>query len=267
MKHVPSTAGEHHQLDLSFVHRNGRTIVDRRLFSYPYVIMRTFPGPAGEASRDGDDGSLFMVVQNSSGPVHDRDELSTRLELAEGTSVTVTHQGASAVHRAREGNVSSEQLVLSLAPNSHLSYFASPRVYFPDAVHRQGADIELRSGSTLLYTDSFTVHDPWATGCARQDIVNTLTVRSGGDVLLFDRQYVRGSLANQAFKAFGSIMLFGLDTTPLPEIQGLYAAASRLPSQLGWCIRLAASDLRPLRAAVDAVKLIVRQPDQLHGGT
>ena len=37
------------------------------------------------------------------------------------------------------------------------------------------------------------------------------------------------------------------------ELSSLYAAKSQLPNSLGWSIRLAAPDLRPIRAAVRAV--------------
>lgn len=256
MKHVVPADTQAAQLDLSFSARNGRTVLDRRLFSYPYVLMRTFSEPSEpvqEARSEAAATLTHVVVQNCSGPVHDRDNLATNLRLGHGTSVRVTYQGATAVHRARAGNMSREHLALTLAPGSRLAYLAEARIYFPEAAHRQSTDITLGAGSTLLFTDSFTVHDPHNTGHPLGELDNTLTVRRDGVVVLVDRQHLVNPLFDKDFRAFGTVLLLGRDAAELPEIPGLYAARSRLPSELGWSIRLAAPDLRPIRAAISLI--------------
>ena len=68
MKHV--TTSEHRQLDLSFVYRNGQTVLDRRLFSYPYVLMRTFREAPPVVHPEGETPAAaltHLIVQNSSG--------------------------------------------------------------------------------------------------------------------------------------------------------------------------------------------------------
>lgn len=263
MKHIVPTTSEQRQLDLSFVVRNGQTLLDRRLFSYPYVLMRTFREPSGAVhsnERNPAASLTHLIVQNSSGPVHDRDDLAINLVLNAATNVRIAYQGATAIHRARSGNVSRERLSIGLAEGSHLSYLPEARIYFPEAAHHQTTDIDLSAGSTLLFTDSFTVHDPEDAARPLRQLDNTLTIRRVGEIVLLDRQRLTNPLFDKGFRAFATILLIGLPEPDLPEIPQLYAATSRLPSALGWSIRLAAPDLRPIRAAIAALTAAPSNP-------
>jgi len=242
------------QLDLSFVRRQGQTLLDRRIFTYPYVLMRTFREPAANVQVGSEKASrLTAMVQNSSGPIHDRDHLRVNLALDAATNVHLTYQGATAVLRARSGNTSRERLSISLGEGAHLSYLPEARIYFPDARHQQVTDIALSTGSTLLFVDSFTVHDPENQARPLAELDNTLTIRRDGEIVLLDRQHLETPSFSQRFRAFASLLLIGYPQPQLPEIPHLYAAVSALPSNLGWGIRLAAPDLRPIRAAVKQV--------------
>ncbi|MDP3314601.1 MAG: urease accessory protein UreD [Devosia sp.] len=251
MKHA-TISSEQCQLDLSFVVRNGQTLLDRRMFSYPYVLMRTFREPSGAVHSD-EQTRLMAIVQNSSGPVHDRDDLAINLVLNAAANVRIAWQGATAIHRARSGNLSRERLSISLGEGAHLGYLPEARIYFPDAAHQQATDIELSTGSTMLFADSFTVHDPENRSRLLSELDNTLTIRRAGETVLLDRQHLRSPAFNPAFRAFGTLLFIGLDEPELPAIPDLYAAKSQLPNALGWSIRLAAPDLRPIRAAVRTV--------------
>lgn len=246
---------DHAHLDLSFVVRNGRTVLDSRLFRYPYVLMRTFSEPSSPVQDDTATRSapLTLIVQNSGGPIHDRDDLSTRLLLGEGTSVRILYQGATAIHRARPGEMSRERLSITLEPDSHLAYLPAPRILFPDAAHHQTSDIEISPSSSLLFTDAFTLHDPDGTARPFRELDNTLTIRRAGEIVLLDRQHLRNPLNFQTYRAFASALLLGVPNPGLSEVPDLYAATSQLPSDLGWIHRLAAPDLRPIRTAMTCV--------------
>lgn len=248
MKHA-TIASERCQLDLSFIARQGQTLLDRRLFSYPYVLMRTFREPSAAVHSD-EPSRLHLIVQNSSGPVHDRDDLATKLVLNEAASATIAYQGATAIHRARSGNVSRERLTITLGKAAHLAYLPEARIYFPQARHRQLTDITLSDRSTMLFVDSFTTHDPEGRDRPLAELDNTLTIRRDDELLLLDRQHLETPSFPAGFRAFASILLIGHPKPQLPEIPDLYAAASRLPNTLGWSIRLAAPDLRPIRELV-----------------
>lgn len=253
MKHVTLPDTEAAQLDLSFVVRNNRTVLDRRLFRYPYVLMRTFSEPSSPVQDGLDDGTVTLthvLVQNSGGPVHDRDNLATNLRLTEGSNVRITYQGATTISRARPGNMSRERLTIALDPGSHLAYLPEPRILFPDAAHHQTTDIELSADSTMLFTDAFTLHDPEGQDRPFRELDNTLTIRRNNEIVLLDRQRLANPLIGKDYRAFGTILVLGKECPDLRDIPQLYAAASRLPSDLGWTIRLAAPDLRPIRAAI-----------------
>lgn len=252
MKHA-TFASEQCQLDLSFIARQGHTLLDRRLFSYPYVLMRTFREQP-DAIHSDEPNRLHLIVQNSSGPVHDRDNLATNLVLNMAARATVTYQGATAIHRARSGNISRERLTITLGEGAHLSYRPEARIYFPEARHRQVTEITLSASSTMLFVDSFTTHDPEGHGRALAELDNTLTVRRDGEILLLDRQHLETPSFSARFRAFGSILLIGPERPQLPEIPDLYAAASELPNNLGWSLRLAAPDLRPIRELITALQ-------------
>ena len=234
MKHVTLTDSA--QLDLSFVRRNGRTVLDRRLFSYPYVLMRTFADPSGAGA------TLSLVVQNSGGPIHDRDDLATSLRLGEGTDVRIVYQGATAIHRARAGAMSRERLSIALAAEAHLAYRPEPRI------------LELTDSSSLIFTDSFTAHDPAAASRPFRELDNILTVRRDGEIVLLDRQHLRQPVFDRGFRAFGTMLFLNRPAPECPDIPGLYAARSELPSGLGHAFRFAAPDLRPIRAAMLALR-------------
>lgn len=251
MKHA-TISSEQRQLDLSFVVRNGQTLLDRRLFSYPYVLMRTFREPSGAVHPD-EPNRLHLIVQNSSGPVHDRDDLAINLALNAATNVRIGWQGATAIHRARSGNVSRERLTISLGEAAHLSYLPEARIYFPESRHHQATDITLSPGSTLLFTDSFTVHDPEGQSRPLAELDNTLTIRRDDETVLLDRQHLRHPAFGRGFRAFGTILFIGLYEPELPAIPNLYAAKSQLPNALGWSLRLAAPDLRPIRQLTTAL--------------
>jgi urease accessory protein len=193
VKHVTISETEAAQLDLSFVVRNGRTVLDRRLFRYPYVLMRTFSQPSSSVQDRPEYQAAtltHLVVQNCSGPVHDRDNLGTKLRLGAAADVRVTYQGATAIHRARSGNMSRERLCIGLDPGSRLAYLPEPRILFPDAAHHQTTDIELSAGSTMLFSDAWTLHDPEASGRTFRELDNTLTILRDGEIVLLDRQHL-----------------------------------------------------------------------------
>ena len=60
------------QLDLAFARRGDRTVLDRRLFRWPFVLTRTFALDRAPAHM------LTVIVQTSSGAVHGGDRLRQR---------------------------------------------------------------------------------------------------------------------------------------------------------------------------------------------
>lgn len=255
------------RLDLSFVRRAGRTVIDRRMFAWPFVLTRSF-----HVDPDRPD-YLSVIVQTASGAVHGEDCFAQRLLLGPGTAVCLTNQGATSVHRAVPTARAVEIVKLDVASDASLEYLPEPRILFPDAALSQTMELDCATDARALIFDAFTMHDPLGEGRYFRELESTFCLRrSGREPLLIertrlcrpDRSIFRG------YGAFGSAFIVlpathdlaklqGTLTAALGRIQGLYGAASASPAQTGLGIRLAALDLRYIRQAFESIKAIYRQ--------
>src|SRR5205807_2117466 len=77
---VSASAPEPPRLDLSFVRRGGRTVIDRRLFAWPFVLTRSFHTDGARPDL------LSVILQTGSGAVHGEDRLTQRFTLREGAA-------------------------------------------------------------------------------------------------------------------------------------------------------------------------------------
>ncbi len=253
------------QLDLSFALRGGRTIFDRRLFSWPFVLARTFAHDARMPHLQS------VIVQSSGGPIHGSDRLVQRVHVGAGAAVHLTTQGATAVHRAGPGCTTSETIELSAAPGAWLEYLPQPRILFPDAAMRSTIDLDMAPDATAFVADAFTLHDPEQRGGLFRRMVATVTVRRGGEPLLIDRADIAGDARHfRRHAAFGMLLMLAPRPAEVLEAsalalsadlaahEGLYAAASLLPSGIGIGVRLAATELRYLRIGAERAHALLR---------
>lgn len=253
------------QLDLSFARRGDRTVLDRRLFSWPFVLTRTFRL----------DPSLphlqTVILQTSSGAIHGEDDLHQRLHLGQGAAAHFTTQGATSVHRAHPGATTRETISITLEPGAWLEYLPQPRILFPDAAMRQSIDINSAPGATALIADAFTLHDPSQRSRLFRRFESTTTVRQGGEPVMIDRFDIGGDPVHfSRHRAFGTLLAlaprpaellqaWALElSAELARHQRVYAAASLLPSGIGIGLRFAAADLRDLRTAFELATAALR---------
>ncbi|CCD96923.1 putative urease accessory protein ureD [Bradyrhizobium sp. ORS 375] len=257
------------RLDLSFVRRGGRTVIDRRLFAWPFVLTRSFHTDAARPD------VLSVILQTGSGAVHGEDRLTQRFRLHAGAAVCVTTQGATSVHRAEPEARAVEHVLLRVAAGASLDYRPEPRILFPDAALSQVVELDCDPDAVALVTDAFTMHDPDGQGRLFRELDSTLMVRrQGHEPLLIDRMHLRNP-ATALFngrRAFGSAVLMLPQThdraalrlrlaEALARINDLYAAASLLPDGAGIGVRLAAREVRQLRAGFDAIAAVFREID------
>ncbi|MFC0241821.1 urease accessory protein UreD [Rhodopseudomonas telluris] len=262
----PATKGSA-LLDLSFVRRAGRTVIDRRLFAWPFVLTRGFYLDPERPDR------LSLIVQTGSGALHGEDSLVQRLELGPDTAVCLTNQGATSVHHADAGTRATELVSLQVARGASLEYLPEPRILFPDAALSQQLDIDCDWDANGLVVDAFTMHAPEAEQRTFRELESVVCLRrSGGDPVLIDRSRLLSPDANvfRGARAFASAYLMpssavelgGVQhrlTEALNEISGVYGAASVMPEEAGLVVRIVAPDLRSVRAAFERIKEIYRQ--------
>ncbi len=255
------------QLDLSFALRGERTVFDRRLFSWPFVLTRTFLLDAEPAHQ------LTAIVQTSGGAILGEDRLVQRISVGSGAAVHFKTQGAAAVHRAPPGLVTHEAITLRVAEGGILQYLPEPRILFPDAALTQTIDVDCAPGGTAIVSDAFTVHDPTGAGRSFRSLESTMTLRRGGaDPAMIDRMQIAGLEPSRLRRhsAFGTLVVItslsanALEplalrlSAQLAGVPGLYAAASLLPGELGLGLRFAGRDLRNLRACIDLALAALR---------
>lgn len=244
------------QLNLGFVRHGQRTLLGPKLFSWPFVLTRAHhidPAPAH---------MLSVMLQTGAGAIHGEDRLVQRISVGPYAAAHVTTQGAASVHRAHSGDCTEEDVRLDVAPGGVLEYLPEPRILFPDAALESRMAIEVEPGGVVLLGDAFTLHDPTGGGGAFRSYRSEVAIRRpGGDLLVLDRFTIEGlPMQVSGHRAFGSLY-FVVDrdaetllrvaaelTSAIADVEGLYGAASPLPAGLGLGIRLAAPELRALRA-------------------
>lgn len=262
-----ATARDAARLDLSFVRRASRTVIDRRNFAWPFVLTRSFHVDPDRPDR------LSVIVQTASGAIHGEDSLAQRLVLGPGTAVCLTTQGATSVHRAHPAARAVETVALDVASKASLEYLPEPRILFAEAALSQTIELDCAPDAYALIVDAFTMHDPCGGASYFRELESTFCLRrSGGEPLLMER--TRLSRPDRSlfhgYGAFGSAFIVlppahdlgklqGKLAAALERIKGLYGAVSASPAQAGLSIRLAALDLRYIRQAFEKIKLIYRE--------
>jgi len=248
------------QLDLAFARRFDRTVLDRRLFRWPFALTRTFALDRAPAHM------LTVIVQTSSGALHGEDDLRQRLHVGPNAAAHVTTQGASPVHRADPGATAREHVAIRVEDGAYLEYMPEPRILFPEAALAQTIEIDCAAGGFALVCDGFTVHDPAGRGRGFRRLVSSMILRrGGGESAMVDRVDISSLGWGRAaeFKAFASLTLAAPGGAPgiaaladaltarLASVPDLYGAASPLPAAAnGLGVRLAGRDLRAVRAGI-----------------
>lgn len=250
-------------LDLGFVRRNGKTILERRMHRYPFAVSRLFhldTVPSGMAS---------VILQTVSGTLNAGDRLSGRLHAAAGSAAHVRTQGATVVHRAPEGLEVSECFDLCAADGSLLEYLPEPRVLFPDSCLSQRTHLVLGTGAVAIMCDGFLVHDPGQAGRGfRRYETSSRITSSDGKLLAMERVCLDAmpvaSGRRSGYRAFGTLTvatrnepahleaLCGAITSGMAGIEGLYWSVSTLPNGSGATLRLAARDGRAMRVGIES---------------
>jgi urease accessory protein len=261
VKHAPPETRA--QLDLVFARRFDRTVLDRRLFRWPFALTRTFQLDRAPAHM------LTVIAQSSSGALHGEDDLRQRLHVGADAAAHFTTQGASSVQRGAPGVTAREHAALRVDDGGSLEYLPEPRILFPDAALVQTLEIDCAPGGFALVCDGFTTHDPEGRGRGFRRLASTTILRRGGDEpVMIDRFDIAtlGTGRTAEFKAFASLTLAAPDgfsgiatlagalPARLATLPDVYAAASALPDAAnGLGVRLAGRDLRAVRGGVAMV--------------
>jgi urease accessory protein len=131
-----AAAGWSAELQLDFVSRAGRTLLERRQHRGPLVVQRPF-SPEGPEW-------LHVYLLHPPGGIVSGDTLSTEVRLGEGSHVLLTTPAATKVYRRRAGAAPSRQAQeLLVGSGSSLEWLPAETILFP------GAEIGLQTIARL----------------------------------------------------------------------------------------------------------------------
>ncbi len=247
------------QLDLGFErHPMAGTRMVRRIVRYPYVITNTFrldPNPSD---------MLSIILQSASGAIRAEDRLAARVIAGAATAVHLRTAAAGVVHRAREDGMAQEQTELIVGPGALLELVPEPKILFAGSALSQRLRIAADPDGTAIVADGFLTHDPHGRNAPFRRLCATIEiVRPDGMVLALDRLDIGGQAPTEPGSRFPChgvlIVVHRLSesqqaamlafVTAATTLEGLYAAASPLPSDAGISLRLAARSGAVLRSA------------------
>ena len=140
----PSVVGRHARLDLTFLYRNGRTVLAEAYAEPPFGVGRWF------AEGDG----LHMILASSAPGVFGHDHLQQIVRVGCGARVRLTSQSALQVHPSPDGATAYLQSSYHVDAGAHLRCHWHPLIPFADARIDQHIDVNIAGGGYLYWSDA-----------------------------------------------------------------------------------------------------------------
>ena len=201
-------------IELEFSRRSENTVLTSKVFTWPYVLTRTFP-------TDDRGRQLSVIIQTGSGAINGADRLSQRFKLAPNTSVRVTTQGATSIYKAGSKACAHESVRLSIGEGANLEYLPDARIMFPDSAFSQSLHVVCAKDASALVLDSFTWFDPALKERRFREMSTSFSVElTDGRTVFSERNSVSTPFpyAMTNFRAFGSANLIFHSSLPLREL-------------------------------------------------
>jgi urease accessory protein UreH len=234
---------------------NGETYLAQQLLRFPYHITRVHRATARNPRAD-------LCLQALGGGLVEGDNICLGVDLGPDARVRITTQSSNKIHSMRGGQAT-HKTHLNVAPGAWLDYRPRPLILFPDSDSTNLTRITLHPGAMATVVDSFYPYDPAASGHQPAAFTNTVEVVDPDGRLLvrdaiaataadFQRSRNPGGLPCQC-----GIFLLGRieNTTVLTGFRHRASNAdlscSRLPNNVGWCLRGFVSGAEVLLDVVD----------------
>jgi len=252
------------RIELDFARApEGETYLRRQRAAYPYHLCKPYRYPGDP------DGMATLYLQSCAGGIYAGDRLEERIRVEEGAAAQVTTQAASIVH-SMIGSAAFQSVELEAGANAFAEYLPDPLILFPHASFETRLRIRAGAGATVLACDSFLMHDPDAAGRAFDRLSGEIAAEGiDGRLLALDRFEIDGATMQRGlaglsgrFAAHGSVWVLCARQAQdrvveamrerLAAVDGIYAGASRLPSELGVAARLLAEEGVALRGGLFA---------------
>jgi urease accessory protein len=140
----PSVVGRHARLDLTFLYRDGRTVLARAYAEPPFRVGRWF------AEGDG----VHMILTSSAPGAFGHDHLQQIVRVGCGARVRLTSQSALQVHPSPDGGTAHLQSSYHVDDGAHLHCHWHPLIPFADARIDQHIDVNIAGSGYLYWSDA-----------------------------------------------------------------------------------------------------------------
>ena len=225
--------GRHARLELTFLYRNGRTVLAGAYGEPPFRVGRWFAEGEG----------LHMILMSSAPGVFGRDRLQQIVRVGCGARVRLTSQSALQAHPSSDGMTTHLQSSYYVDDGAHLHCHWHPLIPFADARIDQRIDVNIAGGGYLYWSDALMSGrhargERWKLG----SLAHELAVSRNGSLEYLERYRLQpNELAVSRPWAAGEASYLGTTLMSGPQIEP--GVAERLHLELG---RLAG-----VRAATD----------------
>ena len=143
-KRSPSAVGRHARLDLSFLYRNGRTVLDAAYAEPPFRVGRWFAEGEG----------LYMILASSAPGAFGHDHLRQNVRIGRGARVRLTSQSAMQVHPSPDGGTALLETSYHVEDGARLHCEWPPLIPFAEAQIDQRIDLTLEGDASLYWSDA-----------------------------------------------------------------------------------------------------------------
>ena len=235
----PSVVGRHARLELTFLYRNGRTVLAEAYAEPPFRVGRGF------AEADG----LHMILASSAPGVFGHDHLQQTVHVGCGAHVLLTSQSALQVHPSPDGATARLQSSYQVDDGAHLHCHWHPLIPFAHARLDQRIDVNIAGGGYLYWSDAL-MSGRHARGERWEfaSLANEIAVSRGGSLEYLERYRIRPSevAASRSWAAgdasyVGTTLMTGRPIEPgiaeglhieLGRFAGVRAAADQLDERM-----------------------------------
>ena len=140
----PSVVGRHARLELTFLYRDGRTVLAQAYAEPPLRVGRWF------AEGDG----VHMILTSSAPGAFGHDHLRQIVRVGCGARVRLTTQSALQVHPSPDGATAHLQSSYHVDDGAHLHCHWHPLIPFADARVDQRIDVNIAGSGFLYWSDA-----------------------------------------------------------------------------------------------------------------
>jgi urease accessory protein len=139
-----STVGRHARLDLTFVYRNGRTVLAAAYAEPPFRVGRWFAEGEG----------LYMILASSAPGAFGHDHLRQNVRVGRGARVRLTSQSAMQIHPSPDGATALLESSYHVEDGAHLHCEWQPLIPFAEAQIDQRIDLNIEGEGSLYWSDA-----------------------------------------------------------------------------------------------------------------